>query len=64
MAAMKCPGPQRRNVRPDQVQEVECPACGKTVEMWPDEPSPGEAPPAGEGRAGTCPHCKKPLPGE
>ena len=41
----ECPDPDRKN--PVQLEEIECPACGKKVEIWSNE------------NAAKCPSCSK-----
>jgi hypothetical protein len=35
---LRCPGQDQRFWKPDDIFEVECPNCGKTVEFFKDEP--------------------------
>jgi len=34
----KCPGQDPRFLRAEDIAELDCPQCGRTVEFWPDEP--------------------------
>ena len=34
---MQCPGQDSRFLEPKDVHEARCEACGRKVEMWPDE---------------------------
>lgn len=43
----RCPGQDQRFWKPEDIFEVECPACRKSVEFWKDEPQV------------KCPHCKQ-----
>ena len=37
MTPLRCPGQDPRYLRPQDVAEVLCEGCGRTIEFWPDE---------------------------
>ena len=42
----RCPGQDQRFWKPEDIFEIECPSCARSVELWKDEPQV------------KCPHCK------
>jgi len=49
MLASKCPGQDRRNWKPEDIFEHECPHCGATVEFWKTDAK------------SKCPGCRKTI---
>jgi len=37
MKPFRCPGQDSRYLKPQEITEVQCEKCGRTVELWPDE---------------------------
>ena len=35
---MRCPGQDQRYWTPKDIATVRCPACGRSIEIWKDEP--------------------------
>jgi len=49
MLAAKCPGQDRRNWKPEDIFEHDCPHCGSVIEFWKTDTK------------AKCPNCKKPV---